>query len=86
MGYKKIIEMPEIAAKKLKIVQLPPKTTSSLQPADVYFIGQFKNLFVEYVIKWMNNYFILYFENAVLSIFEALRFENLLNYAWFRTA
>lgn len=92
-GYKQMIQMPEIAAQKLKIVQLPPKTTSRLQPADVYFNRPFKN-FIRRIcnkVRWMHYDFILAKRENILTIldmlyyqFKAPRFENLLKYAWFR--
>lgn len=92
-GYKQMMQMPEITAKKLKIVQLPPKTTSRLQPADVYFNRPFKNLIrrVCNKVRWMHNDFILAKRENLLNIldmlyyqFKAPRFENLLKYAWYR--
>lgn len=60
-GYKKMLEMPQISAKKLEIVVLPPGSTSELQPADVYFNRPFKHfirkLFCK--VRWQNNEFIL---------------------------
>lgn len=88
-----MMRMPEIAAKGLKIVQPPPKTTSRLQPADVYFNRPFKN-FIRRVcnkVRWMYNDFVLSKRENLLTIldilyyqFKAPRFENLLKYAWFR--
>lgn len=92
-GYKQMMQMPEIAAKKLKIVQLPPGTTSKLQPADVYFNRPFKN-FIRRVgnkVRWQHNDFIFAKRENLLSLmdmlwyqFTAPRFENLLKYAWYR--
>lgn len=92
-GYKQMMQLPGIAAKNLKIVQLPPKTTSRLQPADVFFNRPFKN-FIRRVcnkVRWLHNSYILARREHIRSLldmlyyqFKAPRFENLLKYAWFR--
>lgn len=92
-GYKEMMQMPQIPTKKLKIIQLPPKTTSRLQPADVYFNRPFKNMIrrVCNKVRWLHNDFILAIRANILVILDMLynqfmapRFENLLRYAWYR--
>lgn len=92
-GYKEMMQMPEIQAKKLKIVTLPAKTTGRLQPADVYFNRPFKSLFRRICnkVRWRHNNFILSQRANLLSILDMLyyqckapRFQNLLKYAWYR--
>lgn len=89
-GYKQMMEMQQNAAKKLKIVTLPPGSTSDLQPADVYFNRTFKN-FIRKVcckVRWQNNDFILTKRENLLSILDMIwyqwkapRFEPFLKYA-----
>lgn len=43
-GYEQMLQLPQIKAKKLEIIQLPAGTASKLQPADVYFNRQFKSM------------------------------------------
>lgn len=92
-GYNQMLQMPQIVAKKLNIIRLPPGTTSRLQPADVYFNRPFKNFIrrVANKVRWQNNDFILAKRENILSIldmqwyqFTAPRFENLVKYAWYR--
>lgn len=77
----------------MKIVVLPPGTTSKLQPADVYFNRPFKNLIrrVCNKVRWQHNDFILAKRENLLSIldmlwyqFTAPRFESFLKYSWYR--
>lgn len=92
-GYKQMMTMPQIAAKNLKIVTLPPGSTSVLQPADVYFNRPFKD-FIRKVcckVRWQNNDFILAKRENLLSILDMIwyqckapRFEQFLKYAWYR--
>lgn len=92
-GYKKMLEIPEIAQKKLKIMQLPKKSTSVLQPADVYFNRPFKNLIRKVHNKiriHKKDFIIAKRENLLLLLdmlwnqFKAPRFNNLVKYAWYR--
>lgn len=92
-GYKQMMQMPQIAQKKLKIIQLPPKTTGRLQPADVYFNRPFKNMFRQLCnrVRWQHNDFIMTKRENILMImdmlwyqFKAPRFEDFLKYSWYR--
>lgn len=92
-GYKQMMKMPEIAAKKLKIIQLPAGTTSRLQPADVYFNRPFKHMIrrVANKVRWQHNEFILAKRENILSLmdmiwyqFLAPRFQNMVKYSWYR--
>lgn len=92
-GYKEMMQMPQIAKKKLKIIQLPPGTTGRLQPADVYFNRPFKNMFRRVCnrVRWQYNDFTLAKRENILMIlnmlwyqFKAPRFADFLKYAWFR--
>lgn len=92
-GYKQMMQMPQIAMKKLKIIQLPPGTTARLQPVDVYFNRPFKSMFRRLCdrVRWEYNDFVLAKRENILKIldmlwyqFKAPRFENFLKYAWFR--
>lgn len=92
-GYKQMMQMPEIKRKKLKIIQLPPGTTSRLQPADVYFNRQFKNMFRRICnrVRWQFNDFVLAKRENILAIldmlwyqFKAPRFEECWKYGWYR--
>lgn len=92
-GYEQMLQIPQIAGKRLNIVTLPPGTASVLQPADVYFNRPFKD-FIRKVcnkIRWQNNGFDLAERKNFLSIldmiyyqFKAQRFEPFLKYAWYR--
>lgn len=92
-GYNQMMDMQQIKNKKLKIIQLPPGTTSVLQPADVYFNRPFKD-FIRKVctkIRWQHNDFIISQRSNLLSILDMIwyhckapRFTNFLKYAWFR--
>lgn len=92
-GYNQMMNMPQIAAKKLKIVRLPAGTTSKLQPADVYFNRPFKNMMrrVCNKIRWMHNDFILAKRENILAILDMLwyqltapQFKDFLSYSWYR--
>lgn len=92
-GYNQMLQMPEIEKKNLKIVRLPPGTTSRLQPADVYFNRPFKNMIrrVANKVRWQHNDFILAKRENILAMmdmlwyqFTAPRFENMVKYAWYR--
>lgn len=92
-GYKQMLQMPQIKKKRLKIIQLPPGTTSRLQPADVYFNRPFKNMIrrVSNRVRWQYNDFTLAKRENLLSLvdmlwyqFTAPRFRNFLKYSWFR--
>lgn len=50
-----MLQMPEIKAKKLKIIVLPAGTTWALQPADVYFNRSFKDLIRKFANKVAGN-------------------------------
>lgn len=92
-GYKQMMDMSEISAKKLQIVTLPPGSTSVLQPADVYFNRPFKH-FIRRVfckVRWKHNDFILSKRENLLRILDMIwyqckapKFENFLKYAWYR--
>lgn len=92
-GYNQMLELPEIAQKKLKIVKLPKKSTSVLQPADVYFNRPFKNFIrkVSNRIRLHNNDFKISIRKNLLALLDMLwfqlkapRFENLVKYGWYR--
>lgn len=92
-GYNQMMQMPEIKEKKLKIVQLPPGTTSKLQPADVYFNRPFKNLIrrVSNKVRWLHNDWTLAKRENLLALLDMLcyqcrapRFKNFLLYSWYR--
>ena len=92
-GYKQMLQMPEIEAKRLKIITLPPGSTSQLQPADVYFNRTFKNFMRQICnkVRWQHNEFVLAKRENILNIldmmwyqFKAPVFENFLKYSWFR--
>ena len=92
-GYKQMVQMPEIEAKKLKIITLPPGSTSKLQPAGVYFNRTFKNFMRKFCNKgrWRHNEFVSAKREHVLDILDMLwyqleepRFNNFLKYSWFR--
>lgn len=92
-GYKQMLEMPEITAKNLKIIQLPPGSTSVLQPAYVYFNRTFKTMIRRVCNKerWHHNDNTLAKRENLLTIldmiwyqFKAPRFANFLKYAWYR--
>lgn len=89
-GYKQMMQMPRIEEKKLKIIQLPPGSTSVLQPADVYFNRPFKHFIRKICIKvrWQHNDFILSKRSNLLDILDmvwfqckAERFSNFLKYS-----
>lgn len=92
-GYNQMMQIPEIVAKKLKIIQLPEHTTPILQPADVYFNRPFKD-FIRKVcgkIRWQHNDFILSVRKNLLTILDmhwyqckAPRFREFLKYSWYR--
>lgn len=92
-GYKQMLQLPEIKAKRLQIIQLPGGTTSRLQPADVYFNRPFKNMVrrIANKVRWQYNDFVLAKRENLLSImdmiwyqFKAPRFEAFLKYPWYR--
>lgn len=92
-GYQKMMQLPQIAEKRLKIFQLLPGSTGALQPADVYFNRQFKDLIRKICnkIRWQHNDFILARRQNLLDVLDMLwyqikapRFENFLKYAWYR--
>lgn len=92
-GYKQMLQMPEIASKKLKIITLPAGSTSKLQPADVYFNRTFKNFMRKfcYKVRWRHNDYVLGKRENILEILDMLwyqckasRFENFLKYSWYR--
>lgn len=92
-GYKEMMQLPEIGRKKLKIVQLPPGSTSVLQPTYVYFNRPFKD-FIRKVcnkIRWQHNDFVIGKRENILQILDMLyhqckadRFDNFLKYSWYR--
>lgn len=88
-----MMQLPQIAAKNLKIIQLPAGTTGRLQPADVYFNRPFKNFFRRICnrVRWQHNDFILAKRENILAImdmlwfqFKAPRYESFLKYSWYR--
>lgn len=88
-----MLQMPEIKAKKLKIIVLPAGTTWALQPADVYFNRSFKDLIRKFAnkVRWQHNEFTLAVRANLLQILDMLwyqclapRFEPFLKYAWYR--
>lgn len=92
-GYQQMLQMPRIADKKLTIVQLPPGSTSVLQPADVYFNRPFKDLIRKVCnkVRWQHNEFVLGKRENILNVLDMLwyqckapRFQNFLKYAWYR--
>lgn len=92
-GYKQMMEMPQIAAKGLKIVKLPPGSTSALQPTDVYFNRPFKDFIRKLCnkIRWQHNDFTLAKRENLLTILDmiwyqckAQMFEPFLKYSWYR--
>lgn len=92
-GYNQMLRMPEIAEKKLKIVQLPKHSTSVLQPADVYFNRPFKNFIrkLSNKIRLHNKEYMISTRKNLLAILDmawfqlkAPRFQNLVKYAWYR--
>lgn len=76
-GYKQMMQMPRIEEKKLKIIQLPPGSTSVLQPADVYFNRPFKHFIRKICIKvrWQHNDFILSKRSNLLDILDMVWFQ-----------
>lgn len=92
-GYKEMMEMRGITGKRLKIFKLPEKTTSVLQPADVYFNRPFKD-FIRKVcnkIRRVQNDYIFAIRKNLLVVLDMLwyqckaeRFKNMLQYSWYR--
>lgn len=91
-GYAQMLQLPGIAEKNLKIVQLPGGTTSVLQPADVYFNRPFKD-FIRKVcckVRWRHNDYTLSVRNNILELLDMLwyqckakKFHDLLKYSWY---
>lgn len=92
-GYKEMIVLPQVTAKKLKIEILPPGSTPVLQPADVYFNRTFKH-FVRRVsdkIRWRHSNFVLSVRKNLLTIldltynqFKAPMYQSFLQYSWYK--
>lgn len=92
-GYKDMLKMEAIAAKKLIIEVLPPGSTGTLQPADVFFNRTFKN-FIRILsdrIRWRHLDFVIAVRRNLLCIldltynqFKAPRYNEFLKYSWYR--
>lgn len=92
-GYNEMKQMTEISAKDLQIETLPPGSTGTLQPADVFFNRTFKNFIrlMSNKIRWRHIDFILSVRSNLLTIldltynqFKAPRYQYFLQYSWYR--
>lgn len=92
-GFNEMKKMPELVAKNLQIETLPPGSTATLQPADVYYNRTFKNFIrlVSNKIRWRHNDFILSVRSNLLTLidlthnqFKAARYRPFLLYSWYR--
>lgn len=92
-GYKEMTNLPEIAAKELRIEILPGGTTPILQPADVYFNRTFKHFIrrVSNKIRWRHKEFILSVRANLLTVldltynqFKAPMYNPFLQYSWYK--
>lgn len=76
-GYNQMLQMPEIASKKLKIITLPAGSTSKLEPADVYFNRTFKNFMRKLCnkVRWRHNDYVLGKRENILEILDMLWYQ-----------
>lgn len=93
-GYKEMIQMPDLATKKLEISVLPAGSISQLQPADAYFNWTFKHYLrkISNKLQWKHPDFTLSTKKNFLTLlvlvynqFKAPRYKEFLLYAWYRT-